>query len=88
MKGKINSIVDSIRGWRYLPRWGVLIIDLFITLFSFFLVYYLCLKPFAMNLTNLFSLQYQSIGLFPVGTDNKFYMFSYLFGYFTLFGLY
>lgn len=65
MKGKINSIVDSIRGWRYLPRWGVLIIDLFITLFSFFLVYYLCLKPFAMNLTNLFSLQYQSIGLFP-----------------------
>ena len=31
MKGKINSIVDSIRGWRYLPRWGVLIIDLFIT---------------------------------------------------------
>lgn len=65
MKGKLSGLIESIRSWKYLPRWSVLVIDLFITLFSFFLVYYLCLKPYAVSLTKLFSLNFQSIGIFP-----------------------
>lgn len=65
MKGNLSHLIESVRSWKYLPRWGVLVIDLFITLFSFFLVYYLCLRPFSVNFISLFSLNYQSIGLFP-----------------------
>ncbi|MBO7225242.1 MAG: hypothetical protein J6V35_04960, partial [Bacteroidales bacterium] len=59
MKGNLSHLIESVRSWKYLPRWGVLVIDLFITLFSFFLVYYLCLRPFSVNFISLFSLNYQ-----------------------------
>ncbi len=65
MKQKLIHILETIRNWRYLPRWAVLVLDLFITVFSFFFVYYLCLRPFSASLSGLISTDYNSVGIFP-----------------------
>ncbi len=65
MKQKLIHLLETIRNWRYLPRWAVLVLDLFITVFSFFFVYYLCLRPFSASLSGLISTDYTAVGIFP-----------------------
>ncbi len=65
MKQKLKNVLETVRNWRYLPRWAVLVLDLFITIFSFFFVYYLCLRPFSATFGGLFASDYNSVGIFP-----------------------